>query len=203
MHRMPGELGMSGGSDSGNDDQSENARYAAWMDALYLGGASARLGFPSPSALLASLAREVLGGLSAQSHQPETNCSETNSPERHEFESHKSESHHPETSCSETNSPATNSPEPQKPNARISNGAVSGSVRAELKRVVEVAFRDFAELRYKPMRPVEGEKTVMAGGVVSRQPVLFREVLGAYANGPVETLVSVMDGLVDRVLSRR
>ena len=184
MHQMTGGQGKPGGSDSDNDDdQSENARYAIWMDALYFGGESVRLGFPSPSALLASLAREVLDGLSEKSHQPETNCSETNSPE------------------------------PQKTNAKrehsavpgrlLSGEALSGSVRAELKRVVEAAFRDFVEQRYLPMNPAKGEKTVMAGGVVNRQPTLFREILGAYANGPVESLVSVMDGLVERVLSRR
>ncbi|PTM13213.1 MAG: hypothetical protein DA443_05710 [Bacteroidetes bacterium] len=85
----------------------------------------------------------------------------------------------------------------------LSGEALSGSVRAELKRVVEAAFRDFVEQRYLPMNPAKGEKTVMAGGVVNRQPTLFREILGAYANGPVESLVSVMDGLVERVLSRR
>ena len=184
MHQMTGGQGKPGGSDSDNDDdQSENARYAIWMDALYFGGESVRLGFPSPSALLASLAREVLDGLSEKSHQPETNCSKTNSPE------------------------------PQKTNAKrehsavpgrlLSGEALSGSVRAELKRVVEAAFRDFVEQRYLPMNPAKGEKTVMAGGVVNRQPTLFREILGAYANGPVESLVSVMDGLVERVLSRR
>jgi len=183
MHQMTGGQGKPGGSDSNDDDQSENARYAVWMDALYFGGESVRLGFPSPSALLASLAREVLDGLSEKSHQPETNCSKTNSPE------------------------------PQKTNAKrehsavpgrlLSGEALSGSVRAELKRVVEAAFRDFVEQRYLPMNPAKGEKTVMAGGVVNRQPTLFREILGAYANGPVESLVSVMDGLVERVLSRR
>ena len=184
MHQMTGGQGKPGGSDSDNDDdQSENARYAIWMDALYFGGESVSLGFPSPSALLASLAREVLDGLSEKSHQPETNCSKTNSPE------------------------------PQKTNAKREHGtvpgrllsgeALSGSVRAELKRVVEAAFRDFVEQRYLPMNPAKGEKTVMAGGVVNRQPTLFREILGAYANGPVESLVSVMDGLVERVLSRR
>ena len=208
MHHMTGGQGKPGGSDSNDDEHSENSRYAVWMDALYFGGESVRLGFPSPSALLASLAREVLDGLSEKSHQPEINCSETNSPESHEFESHKSESHQLEINCFETNSP-----EPQKTNAKrehsavpgrlLSGEALSGSVRAELKRVVEAAFRDFVEQRYLPMNPAKGEKTVMAGGVVNRQPTLFREILGAYANGPVESLVSVMDGLVERVLSRR